>query len=71
MAVEVRTTATHGGAFDFGGVVIPASGRRLDIWSVWLTTFADGLLLPWREYGSTKQRVEQMGATVTITTHAG
>lgn len=71
MAVEIRTTATHGGNLDLGGIVIPASGRRLDIRSAWLMTFADGLLLRWREYGSIKQWVEQMGATVTITPHAG
>lgn len=70
MAVEVRTTATHNGNLHFGGIVIPASGRRLDIRSAWLMSFADGLLLRWREYGSIKQWVEQMGATVTITPNA-
>ena len=71
LAVEVRTTATHSGDLDFGGIVIPASGRRLDIRSAWMMTFEDGLLLRWREYGSIKQWVEQMGATVTIVPHAG
>lgn len=71
MAVEVRTTATHAGDLAFGGLVIPASGRRIDILSVWLMTFEHGLLLRWREYGSIKQWVEQMGATGTITADAG
>ncbi|WP_375397478.1 ester cyclase [uncultured Sphingomonas sp.] len=67
MAVEVRTLATHTGDLLFGGIVIPASGRALDIRSVWMMRFQGDKLLHWREYGSIKQWVEQMGATVTIT----
>ncbi|WP_174274018.1 nuclear transport factor 2 family protein [Sphingomonas bacterium] len=66
LAAEVRTTATHRGDLTIGDVTLPATGRRLDIMSVWVMTFAGDRIARWNEYGSIKQWAEQMGATVTI-----
>lgn len=71
VAVEARTTATHLGTLELGGATLPATGRSLDVMSAYFFTFRDGLIASWNEYGSLKEWVEQMGATVTITPAGG
>ena len=71
LAAEVRTTATHKGLLEFGRVTLPATGRPIDIMTVWVMTFKGDLLYRWNEYGNVIDWIEQMVATVTITPHAG
>ena len=71
LAAEVRTTATHSGLLEFGRVTLPATGRTVDIMTVWVMTFQGDLLYRWNEYGNVIDWIEQMGATVTISPHAG
>jgi steroid delta-isomerase-like uncharacterized protein len=67
VAVEARTTGTHSGEISFDGIVLPASGRRLDIKTAYFFTFKDGLIHRWNEYGSFMHWAQQMGANVSIT----
>jgi steroid delta-isomerase-like uncharacterized protein len=67
VAIEARITSTHMGAFRFGGVELPATGRKIDILVAYFFTFAGDRIASWHEYGNLKEYVEQMGATVTIT----
>ena len=67
VAVEARTTGTHSGELAFDGIVLPASGRTLDINTAYFFTFKDGLIHRWNEYGSFMHWAQQMGATVKIT----
>ena len=67
IAIEARTTAHQNGPLRFAGVELPPSGRWVDIWTAYFFTFRDGLIHRWTEYGNTKDWVEQMGATVTVT----
>lgn len=66
VAIEARITSTHMGAFRFGGIELPATGRKIDILVAYFFTFGGDLIASWHEYGNLKDYVEQMGATVTI-----
>ena len=67
IAIEARTTGTHSGDLAFDGVVLPPSGRKLDINTAYFFTFKDGLIHRWNEYGSFMHWAQQMGAKVAIT----
>lgn len=67
IAIEARTTGTHTGEIAFDGIVLPASGRKLDIKTAYFFTFRDGLIHRWNEYGSFMHWAQQMGASISIT----